>query len=346
MTDFTDIGLVSLDPLVTFSRRQAAAPIGISGACPELFLGKTSLHLVSFPWDLSPDVASEIAVQIERLSAQLPDARWAFMAVSNYDLMTLSAQGLTAIPGNPAMFVDERVFRPLPPFDFSDAVYDAVYNARFADYKRHELTYRLVRPAFIYDAPFDTTVPTTEAATRQALPDARYLNHEYGKGRHVALDPETVAREINRARCGLCLSEVEGFMRASMEYLLCGVPVVSTQSSGGRDRYYDSTYALCVNPDADAVAAAVAAIGKMRFNKIQIRDHVGQLIRFERRNVLDAVNGLCREVFGKKDVFISLDVFIKANPFSLPIWSRPRFEAAASSIGTTLAPAIEQCGGC
>ncbi|MBV9332207.1 MAG: glycosyltransferase [Alphaproteobacteria bacterium] len=337
MADFSDIGLLSLDPPITYSTRQPAAPLGIAWACPELFSGRPSLHFVSFSWALFDRIVSEIASEVETLSARLPEARIVFLTATDYDIARFSRHSLAAIPGNPSIFVDERIFKPLPPFDFSDAAFDAIYNARFVRFKRHELTYRLQRPAFIYDPPLDVPLVQTEAATRAALPDAHYLNHEHGKGSYIRLDRETIAREVNRARCGLCLSAVEGFMTASMEYLLCGIPVISTESIGGRDRYYDGAYAFGVEPNAEAVAAAVAAIRNKRFNKLQIREQVGRLVQFERRNLLSAINRISREAFGIPDVFQSLTSFVAARPFALPTgWARPRFEAAASELGRTL----------
>ena len=46
-------------------------------------------------------------------------------------------------------------------------------------------------------------------------------------------------------------------MRASMEYLLCGVPVVSTQNRGGRDFFFESDYCSTVEADPQTIARAV-----------------------------------------------------------------------------------------
>jgi glycosyltransferase involved in cell wall biosynthesis len=46
-------------------------------------------------------------------------------------------------------------------------------------------------------------------------------------------------------------------MYASIEYLLCGLPIVSTRSVGGRETYFDDRYCGIVEDAPDAVAAAV-----------------------------------------------------------------------------------------
>jgi glycosyltransferase involved in cell wall biosynthesis len=46
-------------------------------------------------------------------------------------------------------------------------------------------------------------------------------------------------------------------MYASVEYLLCGLPVVSTVSLGGRDSWFDPRFTRVVADDPQQIAAAV-----------------------------------------------------------------------------------------
>jgi glycosyltransferase involved in cell wall biosynthesis len=59
------------------------------------------------------------------------------------------------------------------------------------------------------------------------------------------------------------------------EYLLCGLPVITTPSKGGRTEYLDSTNSVTVKPTQAAVRAGVAlAIRKLQsreFNRTAIR---------------------------------------------------------------------------
>jgi hypothetical protein len=121
-----------------------------------------------------------------------------------------------------------------------------------------------------------------------------------------------------------------------------GVPVVSTHSLGGRDRYYQEPYALLVADDPHLVADAVAEIGKRKFNKLAIREHVGKLIEFERRNFLTAVNALAFEQFGVKRLFSSLAPFMRCNSFTEPQseWSRQRLIPLANVLGVELPPLV------
>ena len=53
------------------------------------------------------------------------------------------------------------------------------------------------------------------------------------------------------------LSKAEGACYASAEYLLCGLPLVTTKSIGGRDVFYDDAYTLVVDDTPEAVREGV-----------------------------------------------------------------------------------------
>ena len=332
---------MSLDPMVTYTKRHLPTPIGLAGACPALFEGRKSLHLVAPCWSLYQSDIDDIAHEWRRAVDRLPSAMIVFLASTEREAVALSAAGVPTLPGNVSILVDETSFKPMPALDFADAAYDAIYNARFEPYKRHELARLVTNLALVQDTGFDGNASPHETEVRRMLPNAHYLNYEYGKGRHVRLEKPAIAREINRARCGLCLSADEGMMRASMEYLMCGIPVVSTHSLGGRDRYYHEPYAVLVADDARAVAEAVTKLGTHPCNKLAIRDHIGKLVEFERKNFLNAINDLAYAQFGVKRLFASLAPFIRSSPYTEPQsdWSRQRLIPVATALGVRL-PAI------
>lgn len=121
--------------------------------------------------------------------------------------------------------------------------YDAIYVARFTPFKRHELTIEVPNLALV----MGNLHGGSEASE---LPNHIFRNEEQ-------LSEEGVAIKINQSRCGLILSEIEGACFASSEYLLCGVPVVSTHSKGGRDFWYNNYNSIIVGPNASEVRAAV-----------------------------------------------------------------------------------------
>ena len=80
-----------------------------------------------------------------------------------------------------------------------------------------------------------------------------------------------VARNLNACRVGVCLSAVEGAMFAAVEYLLCGLPIVSTPSLGGRDVWFDPKFTRIVEPEPNAIAAAVQELIDLRLDPAAIR---------------------------------------------------------------------------
>ena len=80
---------------------------------------------------------------------------------------------------------------------------------------------------------------------------------------------------------------------ASSEYLLCGLPVVSTPSRGGRDVWYNDRNAVICAPTSAAVREAVEEIKTGletgRFDRILIRGHHVRLAQVMRDRFADCV---------------------------------------------------------
>jgi hypothetical protein len=121
--------------------------------------------------------------------------------------------------------------------------YDAIYVARRTAFKRHMLAEKISHLAII--------AGNNHGNDLAPVPNADYINPH-------PLEPSEVCEKINESRCGLILSAEEGACFASSEYLLCGIPVVSTHSKGGRDVWYDSYNSIVCDPDPQEIADAVA----------------------------------------------------------------------------------------
>jgi len=104
------------------------------------------------------------------------------------------------------------------------------------------------------------------------------------------LSPTEVAAALNECRCGLALSAEEGAMFACGEYLLCGLPVVSTPSRGGRDVWFDDYNSIIVEPTPDAVKAAVERLVNEPRDPQRIRDGMLQRMQRFRQTLVDYVN--------------------------------------------------------
>lgn len=222
-------------------------------------------HLLINPWwNLAgPPAWQRQLARIGETAQAFPQTRIAFLCNAQQEIPIVEACGLDALFVNQNAFVQEHVFDIIA----VPKTYRAVYNAKFAPFKRHELAAKVAGLALIYSLWRSENYPTVKAR----LPAAQFLNGQPGSDEYRYFDSRTVARHLNQARVGLCLSAEEGAMFASMEYLLCGLPVVSTASRGGRDVFFDAESCAIVPPDPDAVAEAVTEMIARRPDPAAIR---------------------------------------------------------------------------
>jgi hypothetical protein len=297
--------VVSADPIVTYSKRSTGMPMGIASARPQHFRGRKALHLVGFSHTIeSGDSCDAIARDVAAISRELPDNTFVILTNGEFEAYLLSTRGVASMMSSQLVFLNEQVFRPLQ----GEPRFDAIYNGRLMRVKRHELACGIKSLGLLYDlGPPDE--PPLYDQIRALLPDATFINHEMGGGSYRQLKIEECAEQINGARVGLCLSAVEGAMQAALEYLLCGVPIVSTPSIGGRDRYFMPPFCRIVEADADKVAAAVQALARSRIPKAAVRNYIMHLLAFDRHNFLIAANRLVRETFGVEELFKSFAPF-------------------------------------
>jgi SAM-dependent methyltransferase/glycosyltransferase involved in cell wall biosynthesis len=185
------------------------------------------------------------------------------------------------VPQN-AWLDENNVMRPLE----RDKKFNAIYVARPSAFKRHYLARRVQRLALV--AGMNHGNPAVE------LPRHDYLNSG-------PLTQIEVCEKINEAKCGLILSETEGGCFASSEYLLCGVPVVSTYSKGGRDIWYNDYNAIVCSPDENDVAQAVDYFVRNPRDPEKIRAaHIAQAEQYRERFV-SILAGIFQR-FGIEDV--------------------------------------------
>lgn len=195
---------------------------------------------------------------------------------------------LKALFCNQNCLIDDSIFRPISSIA---KVFDAIYDAKLTAFKRHYLAQKIDSIAFIY-----YYNPLVDSATYQEVkslfPQAHYFNENLAEKGYVLLSPERVNECLNLCRVGLCLSSVEGAMYASIQYLLSGLPVVSTQSKGGRDVFFDPEYTLIVDDDPDVVKEGVDEMIRRNIPPETIRSKVLDKIREHRLVLIQLVQSI------------------------------------------------------
>jgi glycosyltransferase involved in cell wall biosynthesis len=232
-------------------------------------------------------------------SQRYPNHRFLFLCNTPGETQRLEQLGVPAIFLNKNIMVSERIFRPIPE---SRVEFDAVYNARFVQLKRHELAAAVPRVAYVTyveEEARDQEFRDLYAAALKRNPDHVLLN-ELVNGLPVHMPQEQVNAALGRTAVGLVLSQVEGSSYASMEYLLAGLPVVSTPSKGGRDVFFDPDYCIVCPPDPASIRDAVAALRSRNIPREFIRARTLARIEPERQRLLRILDDLIDRLGGER----------------------------------------------
>lgn len=168
--------------------------------------------------------------------------------------------------------------------------YDAIYTATAAKYKRLELA-TLVKNLFVltYFWP-DIRNDIGEWDLHSFEP--RISQCDFNRFR---IEAEEICKKINESRCGLALSKKEGAMWAIAEYLLCGIPVVSTKSKGGRDFFFSNENSIICKDTPEAIKYNVEEINKRNYNPYKIRNSTLLLMKQYRYKYIELVFDLYKK---------------------------------------------------
>lgn len=207
-----------------------------------------SIHVfLQLGWEHeTPKNAEPFAREINEIQAQCDKLKVTVLANSENEVRVLSALGLHTVFCNQNAFVDESRYPALK----RPKKFDALYIARLSPFKRHPLAAKIKSLHLIGFKVWwiPNEVKYSEDIVSNQLKHAVWTRF---------VDAKNIPAEIAAARCGLCLSAVEGAMFVSIEYLLCGVPVVNTRNIGGRDVLFPDFAVKTVPDTPEAVAAAV-----------------------------------------------------------------------------------------
>jgi glycosyltransferase involved in cell wall biosynthesis len=253
--------LLSTSPTIIQTLPTPGFPLGAASAVGPTLRRRRAHFLLMLSWTLETPGSSEALAQIA--ASYLSDHRRhkvTFLCNTKRETELLRREGRAATTINHNCLVNDAVFKPLPGVE---PIYDAVYNARLSPFKHHELTKEIGKLALIYFyyAPGGSPAEFHAEHARLAamMPNARFVNELTPDGCEW-LSGEEVNRVLAQSKVGLCLSEVEGAMRASIEYLFAGLSVVSIPSLGGRDYFFDDEFCIICKPDPRSVREAIDAL--------------------------------------------------------------------------------------
>ncbi len=206
-----------------------------------------------------------------------------FMTCADESNRMLRRIGLPGDLVSASTYINEHAFR----ISGGEKRYDAVYAAQMKTFKRLHLA-ALVHSLFVvtygdcvssdgsYDLPrFEPTIG----------------HSDYNKG---WISQEELVPIYNSARVGLALSACEGAMLACVEYMLCGLPLLSTPCRGGREQFFDDRYVKVVDPAAPAVAQGLRDLIERRISPELVRAETLKKLQVHRERFCDYIIGIIK----------------------------------------------------
>ena len=255
-----------------------------SAALHEPMKDRSLTLLYVFFWAVPSEGLGELAQSARQMLRKYPKHRIVMLCNEEFMVDRLRAEGVEAIFCNHNCLINEANFNV---DETAVKKYDAIYNATMASYKRHELAAKIQSIALITYRWAGTYRPEYEPKIREYLSHAAWVVDAHKDTEKAT--PAQVAAFYNQSRVGLCLSASEGAMFASIEYLLCGLPIVTTRNSGGRDAFFDPDYTEWVEDDPAAVAQGVANVIARAPAAAEIRRRTLAKMEEHRQRLRDAV---------------------------------------------------------
>lgn len=289
--------LLSASPTIIHTFFGAELPLGAASVIGPMLRDRPVHFLIMMAWTIEePWMNGELARIAAAYLADHPLHRLTLLCNTPLETQLMSAKEFAAVTINHNCLVNDDVFRPLPEIA---PVYDAVYNGHLSSSKRQELAREIEKLALIY---YNLGTPAAQfhalrERLRALMPKAHFVNEPTLDGCRW-LPATEVNRVYAQSKVGLCLSAVEGAMRASIEYLFAGLSVVSTPSLGGRDYYFDDEFCIVATPDPRSIREAVDALVARNVPREYVRKKTLARVDLDRRRYINLVQGLIDEAGG------------------------------------------------
>ncbi len=199
---------------------------------------------------------------------------------TNENVETCIHLKLNYVLSNQNCFLNEDVFKIK---NDTNRVYNAVLNCRPENWKRPYLAKEIKNLAVLKGS----NIRTKDYYDLNLL-NPQFINNDR------RLNEAGVVNIYGQSKVGLIFSEKEGACYSSSEYLLAGLPVISTKSEGGRDIWYNEKNSIICKANEDSVLECVnEAIEKLEsgyFNREEIRQmHINQSLIY-RQNFIEKVD--------------------------------------------------------
>lgn len=189
----------------------------------------------------------------------------------------MKRDGVQSVIINNNAWINEKLFYP---DSDADKIFDACYTARAVKFKRIHLAKKVENLALVINR---NIKPYSKRM------DYSWLSMPYNYINISGLNPQELRALYTKSKCGLMLSDTEGACYTVTEYLLCGIPVISTKPErrhgyklGGREFWLDDNNSIYSEPSPRSVSQCVSVLSKKNFNAQDIHQATLRKIHNER----------------------------------------------------------------
>jgi len=279
--------VVSADPLIIFTLTGMDLPLGLGTVFADRYGDYPATFFITPAYTIEDDwITRHTHERAERQRARNRNQNFIFCCNSTGEVELLARFGEVVHLINQSIVVSDQTFRPIYG---ANVEFDAICNASLWPLKRHELAAEVAKVAYVTYY-FDGIGTKAEVQPRLDMlrypPPGHRLLNPIVDDLPVMLPLEAVNEACSRAAVGLCLSPYEGAMQASMEYLLAGLPVVSTPARGGRDTFYRSEYCIVADPNPRSIREAVDELRRRAIPRDYVRTRTLELVNAQRQKLL------------------------------------------------------------
>ena len=240
---------------------------------------KDVIYLKFFSWTLfdRPGILERTIFDYKNQIKKFPKHRIIFLLNTFEEYQYFKSNGINCRFINHNAFVDPNIFKPM----HNTKEYDIIYNGRLEMVKRHYLLKSCKNISLLSASVLRSDHSKIKYLNylKKLIPNADILNfnspiklNQLSSFKDIPiLDPGRVSNAINKARIGVILSYKEGACYASMEYLLSGIPIVSTANIGGRDIFFDKRFCKTALSNSYSIKKTVSNLLKDNISSDFIR---------------------------------------------------------------------------
>jgi glycosyltransferase involved in cell wall biosynthesis len=295
----------------TYYSSSTACIIQAHGPQPALFaLLKPKVYLLlSLSWELTEEI-------ITKLSSMFPPdydtKKYVSLLVNSTEEYTLAMQYSEKyniyLWSNACKVLNPYLVPAIPDKSEASRKYTAVMTSRLTKFKKHFLTYNMPNLAYITSpdcnpSNADCTCPDDKLCYKCAFTAVPLSDLQTGLGTgsdiYSNVNAETIVSVLDNSALGLILSSREGSCYASLEYLCRGLPVVTTNSKGGRDLFYDDNNSIICEDNPESVKKsmmlAIQKIQNGEFDREKIRQNTLSKVRKYRQVFIDITNEIFKD---------------------------------------------------